>query len=283
MQRPLRLMLVAAAAAVLLGWFGSLQAEEKSVLKFCRFRSGDLVSYGVVEGDLIRRIQGTPFGHWQTTNELYELSEVKLLVPTTPSKVLATAGNYKSHLGQTKPHPYPELFFKAPSCLIAHGENVVIPPGTEDVHFEAEVVIVIGRRAKNVPVEKALDYVLGITCGNDISARDWQQNDVQWWRAKASDTFGPVGPFIVSGIDYYNLQLTMRVNGKVMQQESTKNMVHNLAQIVSFASRYVTLEPGDLIFTGTPGETKPIKPGDVLEVELEGVGVLRNGVVKASK
>ncbi len=281
MIRTQALLLAVVAWALVLA--GTLAAEEKQVLKFCRFQSGDLVSYGVVEGDLVRRIQGTPFGHWQTTNELYELNAVKLLVPCTPSKVLATAGNYKSHLGDTKPHPYPELFFKVPSCLIAHGENVVIPPGTEDVHFEAEVVIVIGRRAKNVPVEKALDYVLGITCGNDISARDWQKNDVQWWRAKGSDTFGPVGPFIVSGIDYYNLQLTMRVNGKVKQQENTKNMVHNLAQIVSFASRYVTLEPGDLIFTGTPGTTTPIKEGDVLEVELEGVGVLRNGVVKAAK
>ncbi len=275
-----RFTLVALVLAVLpcVAW-----AQQKGVIKFCRFRFGNLVSYGVVEGDQVRRIEGTPFGPWRTTNELFHLEEIKLLVPCQPSKVLATAGNYKSHLGEQKPHPHPELFFKSPSCLIAHGENVVIPPDTEDVHYEAELVIVIGRRARNVPVEKALDYVLGITCGNDISARDWQKNDVQWWRAKGADTFGPVGPFIVSGLDYNNLQLTMRVNGQVKQKENTRNMVHNVAQIVSFASRYITLEPGDLIFTGTPGETTAIKPGDILEVELEGVGVLRNGVVKASR
>jgi 2-keto-4-pentenoate hydratase/2-oxohepta-3-ene-1,7-dioic acid hydratase in catechol pathway len=147
------------------------------------------------------------------------------------------------------------------------------------VHYEAEVVIVIGRRASNVAPGQALDYVLGITCGNDISARAWQKNDVQWWRAKGSDTFGPCGPFVAAGIDYANLDMELRVNGEVRQKTNTKNMIHDIPQTVSFISRYVTLEPGDLIYTGTPGKTQPLYPGDVVEVEIEGVGVLRNNVV----
>jgi 2-keto-4-pentenoate hydratase/2-oxohepta-3-ene-1,7-dioic acid hydratase in catechol pathway len=194
--------------------------------------------------------------------------------------VIATAGNYKSHLGEEHSVPEnPEFFFKVPSCLIACGEKVVIPPGTEQVDGEAELVIVIGKRANSVSPEKALDYVLGVTCGNDISARDWQKNDVQWWRAKGSDTFGPCGPFIVSGINYDDLLLQFRLNGEVRQSQRTRDMIHGVGALVSFASKHVTLEPGDLIYTGTPGKTATIQPGDTVEVELEGVGVLKNPVV----
>lgn len=124
-----------------------------------------------------------------------------------------------------------------------------------------------------------MDYVFGITCGNDISARDWQKGDVQWWRAKGSDTFGPVGPFIVKDIDFGNLEMTLRVNGEVKQKTNTANMIHNISQTVSFISQHVTLEPGDLIFTGTPGKTEPMKIGDQVEVEIQHVGVLRNTIV----
>ena len=141
----------------------------------------------------------------------------------------------------------------------------------------------MGKRAKNVPESTAMDYVFGITCGNDISARDWQKNDIQWWRAKGSDTFGPCGPFIASGLDYGNLQMTLRLNDEVRQQTTTKNMIHNLAQAVSYISRQVTLEPGDLIYTGTPGQTQPMQIGDIVEVEIEGVGVLKNRIVAASE
>jgi 2-keto-4-pentenoate hydratase/2-oxohepta-3-ene-1,7-dioic acid hydratase in catechol pathway len=233
--------------------------------------------------------------------------------------VLALAGNYKSHLGgdnrittttritketvniKTRnssqsttvtsetvepgqvPSKFqiPQVFFKTPSCLISTGEDIVIPPGTNDVHYEAEVVVVIGRTAKNVDLDKAQECILGITCGNDVSARDWQDNDVQWWRAKGSDTFGPTGPFIATGLDYDNLRLRLRHNGKVVQDESTSQFIHNIPKVVSFISRHVTLHPGDLIFMGTPGQTGPIQPGDKVEVELEGVGTLVNGVVAA--
>jgi 2-keto-4-pentenoate hydratase/2-oxohepta-3-ene-1,7-dioic acid hydratase in catechol pathway len=206
---------------------------------------------------------------------------VKLLVPTVPHKVLALAGSYRSHLGATPVSPNIEVFYKLPSCLIAHGEDVVIPKGTNDVHFEAELVLVIGQRGKDIPVDKAKDYILGVTCGNDISARDWQKADRQWWRAKASDTFGPVGPWIVTGLNYDDLEVQMRVNGEVKQKERTSALIHNCSEIVSFLSRYVTLEPGDLIYTGTSGQTSAVKPGDVLEVEIEGIGVLRNRVAAA--
>jgi len=259
-------------------------SADKTITKYARFKIGNTVAYGVVNGNQITQISGTPFGKWSKTDKTYSLKDVKLLVPTQPSKVIAMAGNYKSHLiNATIPPKFqiPQPFFKAPSCLIAQGEDIVIPPGTEVVHYEAELVIVIGKRAKNVSKEKALEYILGVTCGNDVSARDWQKNDVQWWRAKGSDTFGPCGPVIVSGLDYDNLRLQLRLNGEVKQDQRTKDFIHDISSMVSFTSKFVTLEPGDLIYTGTPGNTSPIKPGDVVEVELEGVGVLKNGVVAA--
>lgn len=274
----LRRLFAPAVLLVLLLASASSSAERK-VTRYARFQAGDTVAYGVVEGDRIRQLSGDLFASHSPTEKTYALSDVKILVPTTPTKILAAAGNYQSHLGDQSKHPYPELFFKPPSCLIANGEKIVIPKGTQVVHPEAELVIVIGQRAKNVPVEKAMDYVLGVTCGNDVSARDWQKNDVQWWRAKGTDTFGPCGPFIVSGIDYNDLLLECRVNGESRQKQRTGDMVQGVTEMVSFASKHVTLEPGDLIYTGTPGTTTDIRPGDVVEVELEGVGILKNPVV----
>ena len=266
---------------VLVSVNGRAFAGSKKVTKYVRFQVGQSIAYGIVEGDRVRKLSGDLFGSWAKTDTTYALADVKLLVPTRPTKVLALAGNYKSHLGDQAPRKAPEVFFKVPSTLLPAGGKIVIPKGTQDVHYEAEMVIVIGKRAKDVPVDKALDCVLGVTCGNDVSARDWQKNDVQWWRAKGSDTFGPCGPVIASGLDYDDLLLVLRLNGQVKQHQRTSGMVHSVPQIVSWISRHVTLEPGDLIFTGTMGKTSAIKPGDVVEVELEGVGVLRNGVIAA--
>ncbi len=298
-------------------------AQEKTeVRRFARFQAGDTVAYGIVEGERVRQLDGDLFGKWRPTEQTFLLSEVKLLVPSArPSQVLALAGNYKSHLGgdnrvttttrisketvnpktgtnsqettvttetvepgQVPPKfQIPQVFFKSPSCLIATGADIVIPPGTKEVHYEAEVVVVIGRTAKNVDLDEARECIFGVTCGNDVSARDWQDNDVQWWRAKGSDTFGPTGPFIVSGLNYDDLRLQLRHNGKVVQDESTSQFIHNIPQVVSFISQHVTLHPGDLIFMGTPGQTGPIKPGDKVEVELKGVGTLVNGVAAAKR
>ena len=179
----------------------------------------------------------------------------------------------------------PQPFLKTIGSLAPHEQLIVIPhDASDDVHYEAELVIVIGRKMRNVPEDKALEYVFGVTAGNDVSERFWQNDpehrDVQWWRAKGADTFSPCGPLIVRGVDYDDLLLTLRLNGQVKQQERTSGMIHGVAKTVSFMSRYVTLYPGDLIFTGTPGTTGPMDDGDVVEVELEGVGVLRNPVVR---
>jgi len=253
-------------------------AAEKEVVRYVRFQAGKTAAYGIVEGDRVRQIEGNLFRSWKPTEVTHPLSQVKLLVPTRPGKVLAAAVNYKSHAGEKKPPTEPQFFFKPPSCLLPPEGRIVIPKGATNVQYEGEMVIVIGKRAKNVPQERALDYVLGVTCGNDVSARDWQSGDIQWWRAKGSDTFGPCGPVIVSGVNYDDLLLQLRQNGEVKQKEQTSQMIFSVPQLVSFASRHVTLEPGDLIFTGTPGQTTNINPGDVIEVELEGVGVLKNTV-----
>lgn len=252
------------------------QAEESQ--KFVRYEKDGSVSYGLVEGDQVRRLEGDLFGSWSKTDDVVELDAITILIPSVPKNVIALAGNYRDHLGERPAPETPEPFFKTPSCLQRHLGPVVLPADAGEVHYEAELVIVIGKQAKDVSVEDALDYVLGVTCGDDISARVWQKNDIQWWRAKGSDTFGPCGPFIASGIDYNNLDMELRVNGEVRQKTNTKNQVHDVAQTVSFISHHVTLEPGDLIFTGTPGKTKPLQAGDVVEVEIEGVGVLRNTV-----
>ncbi len=290
------------------------------VTRYARFQVGNTVAYGIVEKDQIRQIDGDLFGEWKPGKRTYPLDSVKLLIPVArPSQVLALAGSYKSHLGggnrvttivtttkvttdvdtgktttdskttadTTKPgevpkkFQIPQVFFKTPSCLVADGENIVIPHGTEVVHYEAELVIVIGRKASHVSQQEASECILGVTCGNDVSARDWQKNDVQWWRAKGSDTFGPVGPYIASGLDYDNLLMQLRLNGKVVQKENTDQLIHNVSKMVSAISQHVTLHPGDLIFTGTFGTTGPITPGDKVEVEIEGVGTLTNPVVAA--
>jgi len=254
--------------------------------KYLRFQKGTKVAYGLLEGTRVRELAGDLFGKHSKTQTTYALSEVKLLPPTHPTQVLALAGNYRSHLKDDVIPPkfkIPQPFFKSPSSLVGQGEAIVIPKDAKTVHYEAELVIVIGKKCSKVSKERALDYVFGVTAGNDVSERIWQNDttvkDVQWWRAKGADTFGPVGPTIVTGVDYGKLMLRLRLNGEVKQEELTDHLIHDIPTTVSFISQYVTLQPGDLIFTGTPGTTSSIKPGDIVEVELEGAGVLRNPVV----
>ncbi len=278
------------AALVVFAPLASLNAADEptnSPVKIARFKVGEQTLFGIAEGDKLRQIEGSIFGEWQPTDKTYNLSEVTLLVPTFARQVFALAGNYKSHLNDAEVPPkfqIPQPFLKPISSLVRHEGKIILPKdATEEVHYEAEMVIVIGKRAQRVSKEDALDYVLGVTCGNDVSERFWQNDaehkDIQWWRAKGADTFGPCGPFIATGLNYDDLLLTLRLNGKVMQQERTSQMIHDVASQVSFISRYVTLLPGDLIFTGTSGKTAALHAGDIVEVELEGVGVLRNRVV----
>jgi 2-keto-4-pentenoate hydratase/2-oxohepta-3-ene-1,7-dioic acid hydratase in catechol pathway len=191
---------------------------------------------------------------------------------------MALAGNYASHLDGLPKPKNPEPFFKVPSALLEPGGSIVIPPGTSQCDYEGELVVVIGKKAKNVSVKQAPNYVFGVTCGNDVSARDWQKNDTQWWRAKGSDTFAPLGPMIVRGINYDDLLLTTRLNGQIKQRQRTSDLIFSVHEIVSFISQFVTLYPGDVIYTGTPGKTSPLKSGDVVEVQIEGIGTLRNKV-----
>jgi 2-keto-4-pentenoate hydratase/2-oxohepta-3-ene-1,7-dioic acid hydratase in catechol pathway len=255
-------------------------------VKYVRFEKGDKVAYGLLEGSRVRELSGDLFGAPSKTATTHALSEIKLLAPTKPSQVLALAGNYRSHLKDDAVPPkfqIPQPFFKSPSCIVGQGEAIVIPKDAKAVHYEAELVIVIGKKCSKVSKERAMEYVFGVTAGNDVSERIWQNDasvkDVQWWRAKGADTFGPVGPYIVTGVDYGKLKLRLRLNGEVKQEELTDHLIHDIPTTVSFISKYVTLQPGDLIFTGTPGTTSAIKPGDIVEVELEGAGVLRNPVV----
>jgi 2-keto-4-pentenoate hydratase/2-oxohepta-3-ene-1,7-dioic acid hydratase in catechol pathway len=249
------------------------------VTKYVRYAVDGKISYGVLEGDLIRELAGDLFASPRRTGRSARLAAVKLLAPCVPGKVIAVGLNYKTHLGERAPAAYPGLFAKLPSAIIGPEAEIVYPADAENLHYEGEMVVVIGRRAKQVSVAEAPQYVFGVTAGNDVSERNWQKNDLQWFRAKASDTFGPLGPAIVTGLNYGDLLLQTRLNGETVQSQRTKELIFDVATVVSYVSRYVTLEPGDVIYTGTPGTTRPIKPGDVVEVELEGVGVLRNRVI----
>lgn len=249
------------------------------VVKYVRYENRGKITYGVLDGDSIREIRGDLFGARAETGTKVKLAAVKLLWPCEPTKVLAVGLNFKSHLGNRPAPDKPELFFKPLTSLQNPDGEIVIPPGAKNVHYEGEFVIVVGKRAQRVSAEKANDYIFGYTCGNDVSERDWQRGDLQWWRAKGADTFGPLGPAIAVGLDYKKSRLQTRVNGEVKQSQLLSDLLFDAAAIVSFTSQYVTLERGDVIYTGTPGATSAMKPGDVVEVEIDGIGVLRNKVI----
>ncbi len=271
------------APIIILTWLltsAGMEAQD-GITKYVRFSHAGQTAYGVLEGETITVLDGDLFSSPRTSNKTLQLSDVRLLPPTDPSKVIAVGLNYKSHLGERPTPEYPGLFAKFPSSLIGHGENIVTPADSDNLHYEGELVVVMGKKAKNVSVADAPRYIFGVTAGNDVSERTWQRADLQWFRAKASDTFGPVGPVIAQGLGYNDLMIQTRLNGEVVQKESSKDLLYNIDEIVSYVSRYVTLLPGDLIFTGTPGSTKAMKPGDVVEVEIEGIGILRNKVTAA--
>ena len=252
---------------------------------YARFRYRDRLSHGVLEGDRIRPIEGDLFGEHRALDESIALSDVTLLAPVRPGNILAAAVNYHSHvpsgrtvLKQDEPPAIPQLFLKPSSSVVGPGDAIVLPEGARRVDAEGELVAVVGRSCRGVSPERALDYIFGYTCGNDVSARHWQRDDLQWWRAKGSDTFCPIGPVIATGLNPADLHLRTLLNGEEVQKTNTSALIHSLADLVSFASQVMTLEPGDLIFTGTPGETPTLKDGDVVEVEIEGIGILRNPV-----
>jgi 2-keto-4-pentenoate hydratase/2-oxohepta-3-ene-1,7-dioic acid hydratase in catechol pathway len=200
-----------------------------------------------------------------------------------PSKIIGIGVNYRAHaveMGKGLPEE-PLLFLKPRSALIAHGAPIERPTGYARVDYEGELGVVIGKRARHVPRERALDVVLGFTCVNDVTVRDLQKKDGQWARAKGFDTFCPLGPRIVPGLDSAALKITTRVDGAIRQDSSTSDMVFDVAALIAFCSRFMTLEVGDVISTGTPSGVGNLEPGNVVEVEIEGIGVLRNPVIAA--
>jgi 2-keto-4-pentenoate hydratase/2-oxohepta-3-ene-1,7-dioic acid hydratase in catechol pathway len=251
---------------------------QPSVRRFVRYEHRGDASYGILEGAEIRQVKGNLFEGGTQTGTRIELKEVRLLWPCEPSKILAVGLNYKSHLRDRPAPAKPELFWKPPTALLEPNGRIVIPEGAGNVHYEGELVVVIGRKTKGVSREEAASCIFGYTCGNDVSERDWQKGDLQWWRAKGADTFAPLGPAITIGLDYKASRLQTRVNGEVKQSQFLSDLLFDPATIVSHASRHVTLLPGDVIYTGTPGSTSALKPGDSVEVEIDGIGILKNGV-----
>ncbi len=268
-------------AAVLACLLAVTMTAQSGVTKYVRYRADGGVSFGILDGETIHELAGDLFANPSRTGRQLRLAEVELVAPVEPKKVIAVGLNYRSHLGTREPAAYPGLFAKYPTTIVGPGANIVIPSDANNVHYEGELVVVIGRRASHVTEADAPSYVFGVTAGNDVSERDWQGADLQWFRAKATDTFGPIGPAIVTGLDYNDLLLETLLNGEVVQSQRTSDLLFGVSAIVSYVSRYVTLEPGDLIFTGTPGTTRAFKPGDVVEVRIEGVGTLRNQAVAA--
>ena len=248
-------------------------------MRIARFTANGQTSYGLVEGDSVTPIEGDLFGARRPAGNPVPLSSVKLLAPVVPRLMLAVALNYPSHLGQQTASPRPELFVKGINTLANPGDAIPMPAGCERVDYEGELVAVIGRRCSRVSVAEALSYVYGYTCGNDVSARDWQRGDQQWFRGKGCDMFGPIGPWNVDGHDPTNLNLSTRLTGEEVQRCNTGEMIHSVAETVSFVSRVCALEPGDVIFTGTSGQPRQLKHGDVVEVDVEGVGVLSNSFI----
>ena len=250
--------------------------------KYIRFRIGSQESYGILEGSTVQEISGDPISGGKPAGTTHPVSGVKLLAPIRPGKILAVGLNYRSHLGSRPEPPSPEMFYKPVSALQDPEEPIVIPRDATDLHYEGELVVVIGKKVRNASREEARDAIFGVTCGNDVSERNWQHGsgkDLQWWRAKGCDTFAPLGPAVVTGIDYGKLLLQTRLNGEVVQKQYTSDLIFDCPAIVSWVSNWVTLLPGDVIYTGTPGSTRKLAAGDVVEVEIEGIGILRNPVV----
>ena len=255
-------------------------------MRIARFEVGRLARYGVVEGDSVVEIRGDVFGSFDTTSTSHSLSEVSLLAPVTPRQMFGPGLNFADHLheataitGQSEMAPTPEPWLKAINAIINPGDNIVIPyDSTTGIEHEGECLAVIGQVTRRVSEEEAWGRIFGYTCGNDVSERTWQKSDRSFWRAKGSDTFAPIGPWIETDIDPHGLELIVRVNGEEVQRAHTKDMLFTFFEIVSYISQQVTLHPGDLVYSGTTGVTKAIKPDDTVEVDIPGIGVLRNPV-----
>ena len=261
-------------------------------MKFGRFEQQGRVFYGAVERDHVSELEGSIFDNYQTTSKRHALAALKTLVPCVPPTFYCAGLNYAAHIewankrkGTNTPLPAKaDIGYRANSALAANGEAIVIPadsPGP--VQFEGELVAVIGKQARNLPEKDALSCVLGYTLGNDLSERSWQKQDRTLWRAKNCDTFKPMGPFIATGLDPMKLTVGIRVNGKTVSEYDTGKMLFSAQHYISQISKYMTLQPGDVVWLGTDNATEPdLKDGDTVEIFQKDIGVLRNPVRRAS-
>jgi 2-keto-4-pentenoate hydratase/2-oxohepta-3-ene-1,7-dioic acid hydratase in catechol pathway len=250
-------------------------------MKYLRFSTADGQPHkGWLNEDRVGLIEGDPFGEYRRLETSLQLKNLKLLVPVIPSKIICMGRNFSEHAheqGAEVPE-VPMLFMKPPSAIIANSENIVLPPQSHQVEHEAELVVVIGKRGRWIAAEDADKFIFGYTIGNDVTARDLQHRDGQWTRAKGFDTFSPIGPWIETDLDAFDVLISCKVNSELRQMASTKEMVFTVHQIVAFTSSVMTLEPGDLIFTGTPAGVGPLNAGDIVEITIEGIGTLTNSV-----
>lgn len=241
-----------------------------------RFRSGDEIFYGEIEGEQVYPKGGAVAG-------VFELSELRILPLSNPSKIVGVGLNYLDHARELSMEipDTPVLFLKPPSAVIGHGDKIIYPDSSSRVDYEAELAVVIGKRCKSISAEKAEDVIAGYTCFNDITARDLQHKDGQWTRSKSFDTFAAFGPFLASPdeIDIKDAKIYCRVNGKTRQASSTSNLIFDIPYLIEFITEIMTLEVGDVITTGTPSGVGELHRGDTVEVEIPGIGILRNEVV----
>jgi 2-keto-4-pentenoate hydratase/2-oxohepta-3-ene-1,7-dioic acid hydratase in catechol pathway len=249
-------------------------------MRIVRFAYRGRTQFGVLKDDNIQPIRGNPFSLIEPLGTPVKLTEARLLAPSVPSKIVAIGVNYKSHAAEFK-HELPAqplIFLKPPTAVINPGDDIVYPPSSIQVDYEAELGVVIKKKAHNIIENEASDYILGYTCLNDVTARDLQRLDGQWTRAKGFDTFAPFGPWIETELDPSHLSVESYLNGAVKQKNNTANLIFPVSVLVSFVSQVMTLLPGDVIATGTPSGVGPMQPGDVIEVRIEGIGSLQNRV-----
>lgn len=237
-------------------------------------------SYGWVHENKVGALQGDPYSEFQRMEANLPQESVTLLSPVTPSKIICVGRNYVAHAKEHEAEvpDVPLLFLKPPSAVIGPEAKILLPPQSQQVEHEAELVVVIRKRGRWIQLEDALDHVLGYTVGNDVTARDLQWRDNQWSRAKGFDTFCPLGPWIETDFDPADAMITCYVNGEMRQMASTRDMVFSVRQLIAFASTVMTLEPGDILMTGTPAGVGPLEAGDVVEAKIEGIGTLSNPV-----
>jgi 2-keto-4-pentenoate hydratase/2-oxohepta-3-ene-1,7-dioic acid hydratase in catechol pathway len=251
-------------------------------MRFVRYQyRSDEPSYGWILDDRVGPVDGSPFGEYRRMNASLPIDAVRLLTPVEPSKIICVGRNYPEHArehGAEIPQ-IPLLFLKPPTALIGPGQNIILPPQSQQVEHEAELAVVIGKTGRWIPVERTAEYIFGYVAANDVTARDLQNRDGQWTRGKGFDTFCPVGPWVETELNPADVIITCKVNDEMRQMASTREMVFTVPQLIAYASSIMTLMPGDILLTGTPAGVGPLNPADIVEVTVEGIGTLRNQVI----